>query len=207
MPTPMTSVTMCPASDSRASELDSNPATTSTTMNAASSTNAASSGPLCRSPARIEVWPCGSCRRSSWPSTGPVCPCWPVNLRGPMTRPSWPGNAVNGVTSLGESIVGRFANDGDHPDVVPAGARRRPHSGAPGRADRILLPDAGVDVRRRRCGAGDAHPRLEGLRPLRGTFRGTHLALSHRQQRVLRRAARTTAPRPADGDDRVDPGR
>ena len=174
-------------------------------MNTASRTNAASSGPLCRSPARIEAWPCGSCRRSSWPATGPVCR-WPVNLRGPMTRPAWPGNAVNGVTSLGESIVGRFASDGDHTDVVPAGHRRRPHAGAPRRADRILLPDAGVGVRRRGCRAGDAHPRLAGLRPLRGTFRGAHLALSHRQQRVLRRPARPTAPRPADGDDRVRPG-
>ena len=55
MPTPITSVTMCPASESRASEFVANPATTSTTMNTASRTNAASNGPLCRSPARIAV--------------------------------------------------------------------------------------------------------------------------------------------------------
>ena len=56
MPSPTTSVSMWPASDSRASEFVSRPATTSTTMNTASSPKATVSRPLWRSPARTPPW-------------------------------------------------------------------------------------------------------------------------------------------------------
>ena len=55
---PMTSVSMCPASDSRASELVKRPPTTSTTMNTKSTAKAANSRPLWRPPADSDTCEC-----------------------------------------------------------------------------------------------------------------------------------------------------
>ena len=65
MPMPITSVSMWPASDSRASELVTSPPTTSTTMNATSTHEGGAQPPLCRSPADSETWEC------EWPLPDP----------------------------------------------------------------------------------------------------------------------------------------
>ena len=58
MPMPMTSVSMCPASDNRASEPVAIAPTTSTTMNTASTRNAAVNLPRWRLPADSPCeWP------------------------------------------------------------------------------------------------------------------------------------------------------
>ena len=62
------------------------------------------------------------------------------------------------------------------------------------------LPDARVAVRGRGRRAGDVHPRLARLRPLRGPGGGHVVALPDRDERVPRhaRTAGSAAPRPMD---------
>ena len=79
----------------------------------------------------------------------------------------------------------------------PSSSRRA--RAAPRRADRVLLPDARLAVRGRGRRAGDAHPRLAGLRPLRGPRGAALVALPHRDERLPRHAERQGAPRPSDG--------
>ena len=191
MPTPMTSVTMCPASESRASELDSQPGDDLDDHEHGEQDE--------RREQRTLVPFTGADRERGCASRSVLVVASPPvqSARGVFACHVPASIAPPSVDSPG---------DGDHADVVPTGDRRRAHAGAPRRADRLLLPDAGLGVRRRGRRAGDPHPGLAGLRPLRGAFRGAHLALSHRQQRVLRRPARPAAPGPADGDDRVRRG-
>jgi DNA-directed RNA polymerase specialized sigma24 family protein len=80
-------------------------------------------------------------------------------------------------------------------DPLHARQSRTPSHGAHG----PLLPHARLRGRCRRRGAGDDVPRLEGARTVRRTCVDEDLALSHRHQRVSRRARRSPAPRPPAG--------
>ena len=71
--------------------------------------------------------------------------------------------------------------------------------GASLRADGLLLPHARVAVRGRGRGAGDVHPRVAQLRPLRRPGRAALVALPDRDERLPRHAERPRAPRAADG--------
>ncbi len=81
IPMPMTSVSMCPASDSRASEPVANAPMTSTTMNTNRTKKAASSGPLWRAPADSDTCEC------EWPLPDPwSCSCSSTVLQDATTR-------------------------------------------------------------------------------------------------------------------------
>ena len=73
----------------------------------------------------------------------------------------------------------------------------------PGRADRVLLPDARLGRRRGRR-PGDVRPRLARVRSLRGSARAPLVALPDRDERLLRHAREPEAPRTADGSRAVE---
>ena len=80
--------------------------------------------------------------------------------------------------------TGATARAGDHGRTAGVGrlpAGRRP---VPPRADRALLSDDRIGLRRRGHGPGDLPARLAGVRRLRGPLLGAHLALPHRHERV-----------------------
>ena len=80
----------------------------------------------------------------------------------------------------------------------PERRRARPRA-VPARADRLLLPDARLPLRRRRRRPGDARQGVAEDRRLRGPLVGALLALPDRHQRLPRRPARRRPPRHADG--------
>ena len=76
-------------------------------------------------------------------------------------------------------------------------ARTRLRAVPPG-VDRVLLPHARLRVRSRRRRTGSTRARLARLRWFRGPRRVALVALSHRQQRLLRHAERQATARDAD---------
>ena len=88
---------------------------------------------------------------------------------------------------------------GHRPDRPARSAAAR----APPRADRVLLPDARLVVRRRGRGAGDDGARLARARRLRGPVGAALVAVPDRHQRLPRPALRPAAPGAADGPVRL----
>ena len=88
----------------------------------------------------------------------------------------------------------RYGDPRVHGHACPRAAARD----APRRTDGVLLPDARVSRRRGRR-AGDLHPRMARVRPLRGPLRAPLLAVPDRDQRLLRHARQPQAPGAADG--------
>ena len=78
-----------------------------------------------------------------------------------------------------------------------AGAQRA--RAVPGRADRLLLPDARLVVRGRGRRAGDDAPRVAEPRPVRGAGGAPLVALPDRDERLPRHAERPQAAGAADG--------
>ena len=84
------------------------------------------------------------------------------------------------------------------PHVVGHARPRAAARDVPRRTHGVLLPDARVGRRRGRR-AGDVHPRVARLRPLRGPLRASLLALPDRDERLLRHARQPQASGTADG--------
>ena len=85
------------------------------------------------------------------------------------------------------------------PTKPPAAELESQARAASAGADGLLLPHARVAVRGRGRRAGDADPRVAELRPVRGPGGAALVALSHRDERVLRPPERAGAPCTADG--------
>src|SRR5512132_345163 len=67
------------------------------------------------------------------------------------------------------------------------------------RADRLLLPDAGLSLRGGGRGSGDHAARVAEHGSLRGPGVAALLAVPDRHERLPRHAGRSRAPRPPDG--------
>ena len=111
---------------------------------------------------------------------------------------NWPAWTHFCSTGSAESnrTKGIYDDRDEHADRR-AGARRS--RSPPPSADRLLLPDARLGCRGRRCRPGDHGQGMAGGRPLRRPLQRAIVALPHRHERVHRHGSKPPAASPADG--------